>query len=92
MYPLDSYLNAIIVLFTKSLDSGWAGAVAFMTVIITSLLVYFKVGKLNKKSIMIDDEKRRQEMEAKNAVENKKAEDSHKKAEDEINEIIKGEK
>lgn len=92
VHPLEAYLSAIIALFSKSLDSGWAGAAAFITVILTSLLVYFKVGKLSKKSIMIDDEKRRLESEAKNAVENKKAEDSHRKTEDEINELIKGDR
>jgi len=90
VHPLEQYFTAILALFTKSLESGWAGAAAFMTVILTSLLVYFKVGKLHKKSIMINDEKRRLASEAENAVENKKAEDSHQKAEDEINEILKG--
>lgn len=92
VHPLEPYLSAIITLFSKSLESGWAGAAAFMTVILTSTIIYFKVGKLSKKSIMIDDEKRRLESEAKNAVENKKAEDSHKKTEDEINDLIKGER
>lgn len=67
--------------------SGWAG---IATILIAFSLLYFRSKKAYKRDIVEKNETRRQEAQVDNRVENVSAERDHAKAENDIDELLKG--
>ena len=90
MPQLDTLLALLAQLAVAVASGGWASLLALGGLGAVLIFLYWKVRSLYRQYIQQENQRRQQEAQAQNPVQNKADEDAHKKAEGEIEDILKG--